>query len=155
MHSKQTHHTTAKKGITGHSSDSEQVAAAERKAATEPWKAENAPNHPRKHGSLAVAEARKGFEIRWVREDSIDRRKMQGYQLANPKDYDLQADEKGMVRRNELVLMEIPTELYEERRANVNKQTDLQSQAAKKEFENESRKAGVSLREEDRDRDEE
>lgn len=144
-----------KKGITGHSTDKEQVAAAERKAATEPWNPEEHPDHSRKRGALGLLKARKGFEVRWVREDKVDQRKMQGYVLAKPEDYDCEADEKGMVRRNELVLMEVPIHVYEQRRSEAAKQSDLLSKSAKKEFLDEraraSRESGHNLSDEDRD----
>jgi hypothetical protein len=123
--------------------------------ANEPWNAENDPNHPSRRGILGVHKKRKGFEQRWVRHDSIDRRKMEGYVLAKPEHYDglMTGDEKGMIRRNELVLMEAPTELVQARRDQAQLQADQQQRSAKQSFKDErerlSRQSGHDLSDEE------
>lgn len=109
-------------------------AAASKRSVTEPWKAENAPGSARRQGLLAVSRGKQGFELRWVRQDAIDRRKAQGYVLATPEDFDATPDENGMIRRNELVLMVVPKETYDARRAAVAVQTKLQKKSAKRDF---------------------
>lgn len=129
--------------------------AAEGKPATEPWNPENAPDSPRRRGILGLSRNKEGHELRWVRLDSVDRRKNQGYVLAKPEDFDATPDENGMIRRNELVLMVVPTEVYEKRRQEVAKITAEQSAAPKREFLREraaaSRKSGTDLSTGERD----
>lgn len=137
--------------------DVEEKASVVRKAATEPWSPDSKDDSPRKRGMLGLLKGKKGFELRWVRQDKVDQRKMQGYALAQPADYDCQPDENGMVRRNELVLMEVPVHIYDQRRKDVSTQSDLMSKAAKAEFLKErnkaSRESGHNLSDDDRDDD--
>lgn len=120
-----------------------------KKPATEPWMAENAPDSAARRGYLGLSRNKKGFQTRWVRYDSVDRRKAQGYVLAKAEDFDSTADENGMIRRNELVLMVVPKETFDARREEVQKQTKLQAKSAKREFLQErqaaERKLGHSL----------
>lgn len=104
------------------------------KPATEPWMAENAPDSAARRGYLGLSRNKKGFQTRWVRYDSVDRRKAQGYVLAKAEDFDSTADENGMIRRNELVLMVVPKEIFDGRREEVAQQTKLQAKSAKREF---------------------
>lgn len=126
-----------------------------RSAPTEPWKAESHADHPRKKGLLGLASVKDGYNVRWVRQDKVDQRKMQGYVVAEPAAYGCQADENGMIRRNELVLMEVPTEVYDERRQAVVKQSELMRKAAKSEFLKDrakaSRESGHNLSDDERD----
>jgi len=128
----------------------------ERKPATEPWRAENAPDSPRKRGLLGVNKSKPGHTLRWVRLDAVDRRKNQGYELATAADFNATPDENGMIRRNELVLMTVPDEVYNQRRSEIHRMTLEQSQAPKREYLRErahaSRQAGHELADEDRDR---
>jgi hypothetical protein len=128
---------------------------AERRPATEPWDAQNAPDSPRKKGLLGISKSKKGHEVRWVRYDLVDRRKNQGYKLATPEDFDATPDENGMIRRNELVLMVVPTEVYEQRRQEIANFTKQQSEAPRQEYLREraaaSRQAGEDLSTHDRD----
>ena len=125
------------------------AATAGKKTATKPWSADDAPDAPRKHGMLGVSKGKEGHTLRWVRMDSIDRRKNQGYALAEAGDFDATPDENGMIRRNELVLMVVPNEVYEARRSAVAKQTEAQAAAPRKEFLRErdaaSRQSGHNL----------
>lgn len=119
------------------------------KPPTSPWKADAAPDHPRKRGMLGVPNGKDGFELRWVRLDAVDRRKNQGYVLATPEEFDAQPDENGMIRRNELVLMVVPTEVYLARRREIAKATEAQAAGPRKQFLNEreaaSRQSGHNL----------
>ncbi|HTG45207.1 MAG TPA: hypothetical protein VK633_11820 [Verrucomicrobiae bacterium] len=117
-----------------HDESDDDVVPVAKKAPTEPWSAENAPDSPRKHGLLGVAKGKEGHELRWVRADAIDRRKNQGYVLATPKDFDATPDENGMIRRNELVLMVVPKEVYDARREDIAKATKAQASGPRKEF---------------------
>ncbi len=135
----------------------DQAAAAEtqKKKATQPWAPESAADAPHKRGMLGIAKGKEGHQLRWVRFDAIDRRKNQGYALASPADFDATPDENGMIRRNELVLMVVPTEVYEARRAEVAKQTEAQKAAPRKEFLREreaaSRQSGHNLSDENQE----
>lgn len=111
------------------------------KKATEPWSPTVAPDHASKRGLLGLPNAKKGFELRWVRIDAIDRRKNLGYTLATPSDFDASPDENGMIRRNELVLMVVPKDIYDARREDVAKITAAQKAAPRKEFLREREKA--------------
>lgn len=115
------------------------------KPATEPWLPENAPDSARRKGLLGIARDKRGFVLRWVRFDSIDRRKAQGYVLATPEEFGAIPDDNGMIRRNELVLMVLPKETYEVRRDAVAAQTLLQKKSAKREFLREREAAGKKL----------
>lgn len=129
-----------------------QASAPEKKKATQPWTPDDAPDSSRKRGMLGVSKSKEGHELRWVRMDSIDRRKNQGYTLAEPGDFDATPDENGMIRRNELVLMVVPTEVYLQRRSAIAKTTDALTAAPRKEFlrdrENASRQSGHNLSDE-------
>ena len=114
--------------------EAEANAAAAKKSPTKPWKSDSTPDHPMKHGLLGVPNGKEGYELRWVRYDSVDRRKNQGYELATPEEFDATPDENGMIRRNELVLMMVPTEVYLQRRNRIAKQTEDQTSAPRKEF---------------------
>ena len=116
-----------------------------RKPATEPWAAENAPDSATRRGYLGLSRTKKGFQTRWVRYDAVDRRKGQGYVLAKAEDFDATADENGMIRRNELVLMVVPKETFDARRVENEKQTKLQAKSAKREFLQEREAAGRKL----------
>lgn len=116
-----------------------------KKPATEPWMAENAPDSAARRGYLGLSRNKRGFQTRWVRYDSVDRRKGQGYVLARPEDFDSTPDENGMIRRNELVLMIVPKETYDARRDAVSAQTKLQTKSAKREFLKEREEAGRKL----------
>ena len=116
------------------STDVEERAESKAKAPTEPWDADEAENSARKHGILGLPKGKKGHQLRWVREDSIDRRKNQGYVLAKPEDFDATPDENGMIRRNELVLMVVPNEVYDARRQDIAKTTAAQSAGPRREF---------------------
>lgn len=127
----------------------------EGKVPTEPWSPTAAPDHASKRGLLGLPNGKKGFALRWVRRDAVDRRKNQGYTLATPSDFDATPDENGMIRRNELVLMIVPKDVYDARREEVAKFTAAQKAAPRKEFlrerEKASRQSGHNLS----DRDEE
>lgn len=114
--------------------ESNAIAEPEKKKATQPWSPDNTADSPRKRGMLGLSKTKEGHEVRWVRLDSIDRRKNQGYTLATPDDFDATADENGMIRRNELVLMVVPTEVYLARRKEIARQTEAQTAAPCKEF---------------------
>ena len=126
-----------------------------RKPATEPWKAETAEDSPRKRGILGLSKGKTGHELRWVRLDSVERRKNQGYELATPEDFDAKPDENGMIRRNELVLMTVPKDVYAARRKEVNAMTAAQTAAPRREYLRErqeaSRRTGTNLSDEGRD----
>jgi len=114
-----------------------ELAQAVKKAPTKPWKDDSTPDNPRKRGMLGLAKGKEGYELRWVRLDSVDRRKNQGYELATPEEFDATPDENGMIRRNELVLMVVPTEVYLARRNAIAKTTEAQTAAPRKDFERE------------------
>lgn len=125
---------TASQEVVGAENDREPEPVKATKPATEPWLPENAPDSARRKGLLGISRDKKGFELRWVRFDAVDRRKAQGYALATPSEFDATPDENGMIRRNELVLMVVRKEEYDSRRDAVQAQTRLQAKSAKREF---------------------
>ena len=152
------HHKTGRHEddtTTEESNSAAEATETHRRPATEPWDAENAAGSPKRHGLLGLPKTKKGYELRWVRYDSIDRRKNQGYSLATPEDFDATPDENGMIRRNELVLMTVPKDVYDARRQQNRKQAELQATSAKREFLTErdkaSRETGHNMRDNDRD----
>lgn len=126
--------------------------------ATEPWAAENDPNHPTHRGILAVHHKRKGFVARWVNENQVDRRKMQGYTLAKPGDYNVEGED-GKVRRNEMILMDIPQAEYDKNRAGIHKRTEDLARSAKADYRREvgdaSRRTGGGVEATDESRSDE
>jgi hypothetical protein len=134
---------TASQEVPGAQNEPEPARAS--KPATEPWLPENAPDSARRKGLLGISRDKKGYELRWVRYDAVDRRKAQGYVLATPEEFDATADENGMIRRNELVLMVVRKEQYDARRDAVQAQTKLQTKSAKREFLQEREAAGQKL----------
>ncbi len=146
---------TGEKQETQSEETQEAVGQPETKAATEPWSPTSAPDHASKRGTLGLPHGKKGFELRWVRIDAVDRRKYMGYVLATPADFDATPDENGMIRRNELVLMVVPKDVYDARRKEVAEKTKLQTTAPRKEFlrerEKASRQSGHNLSDKEED----
>lgn len=78
-----------------------------------------------------VSQKRKGFVTRWVTEMRIPMREAQGYRIADPKAYGVTPDRNGRISRNELVLMEIPDDVYDKRRLGIQEFTDRQTRSTK------------------------
>jgi hypothetical protein len=95
------------------------------KPASKPW---NANENPWALDMLSVVgkerRERSGFRLKWVAPDMVAKRLQQGYVVANRKDYDglrdvLPGEESAagsIIKRRELVLMELPIDLYEKRK---------------------------------------
>lgn len=125
----------------------------EKKAPTRPWDTKGASANPWQPDYLRLAKKRKGFRARWVPVGSLDQKVLQGWQIASPSDYgvtDKHADDASAVgsriQRRELVLMEMPEELLDQRAAYLEERSKAARRAAKREVINEARKANQQYR---------
>jgi len=102
---------------------------------TKPW---NADNNPWALDMLATKRKRKGFKCRWVPRDGIQKKIDQGWKIAERRYYGgasaaMPGEESGeetLVRRRELILMELPNDLWEKRAEWLRHKTDLRTRSA-------------------------
>jgi hypothetical protein len=101
--------------------DTEVFVEEERKPATEPWKPPlSGEAQPWRANYTRVPKVREGYTARWVREDLVEQRIMQGYTIAKGDYYGIQPNEEGYIKRRELVLMdqrETDAEAFRKRQA--------------------------------------
>jgi hypothetical protein len=121
-------------------------------APTRPWTREGKMRYQRK--LLDTTGSRAGFRKRWTRIDMIEQRLAQGYRLANPSDYgelirkevgEEGQTQPGVIRRREMVLMEIPEEMSNEIRAHYAEQRRRMTQAAQAPVDEASAQTGATL----------
>lgn len=94
---------------------------------TSPWNSVDNPWNPDK---TKTKQKREGFRSRFVAPEKVENRKTEGWVIAKAKDYG-EAGMDGIVKRNELVLMEIPEERAKEREAYIASVTNRRSKSAK------------------------
>ena len=112
------------------------VKEAIKKQPTRPW---DADNNPWTLDLLKVMHKRKDFRLRWVNRDSVQKKQEQGWLVANKKDYgglgDAVVGEESadgtVIRRREMVLLEMPEELARQRDAFIRHKTDRRSADAR------------------------
>jgi hypothetical protein len=108
-----------------------------KKEATKPW---NADGNPWSLDLLKLNKKHPGFRCKWVNPDNIRTRQDQGWKIANIKDYggttDTVPGEEGkidtVVKRREMILMEIPEELARERDKFYHHKTNRAMEAAQR-----------------------
>lgn len=83
---------------------------------TKPWEKKDT-HKPWRMDTLKLSKLRPGFHARWVRRDNVEKRMLQGYVVADKKDYTQfenpiahGTNVASYVTRGDLVLMEIPVE---------------------------------------------
>lgn len=107
------------------------------KTTTKPW---NADENPWSLDLLRIQKKRPGFHVRWTTADGLQRKIEQGWIVADRKNYggvtDTVAGEESkngsMIKRRELILIEISDELFQARQEFFRTKTDKRSVDAKK-----------------------
>lgn len=114
----------------------------EGRPATKPWSREE--TKPWRPDFMRLKSGKPGFRPRWVRKDRVEQMVMQGWTVANRKDYDpgeaqnvAQSDGLATtIERNELILMELPEERAKAREAHyeaINRRQEEDGKARVKE----------------------
>ena len=80
-------------------------------------------NHPDRMRIPRSISVNPNFHFRWVHEENIYSREYDGYELVKP---DTGGSVDGLVRNGSLVLMMIPTHLWEEKKSNLDMLTAAQ-----------------------------
>lgn len=103
---------------------------------TRPW---DADENPWSLDLLRTIKRREGFHPRWVREDRVEYYLQRGYKFAERQHYadmydglpgeETQLDSK--LRRRELILMELPDDLYLKRQRHMREKTEMRSKTAR------------------------
>ena len=95
-----------------------------KKTPTRPWEKKHDAGKEWRPDYVRLAKKHPGFSARWTRRDRVEIRTLSGWKVADPKDYGVDSinvlDSKPLgnyVQRNELILMEIPEEMYRQRKA--------------------------------------
>ena len=102
----------------------------EKKPATKPWQQKGATPNQWAPDYLRLTRKNPGFRCKWVRQDNVERMLYQGWTVCDPKDYGALTDKNiqdvvpinNRIQRRELILMEIPEEMAEQREAYLERQ---------------------------------
>jgi len=114
----------------------------EKKEMTKPWS-----DKPWSVDMLRLRKEHKGFHSRFVDKDKVQGRLEKGYAIANAKDYGElsaklpgeEAQKDSVIRRRELILMEIPIELKKERDKFIDWKSNKRAKDARKMAENKAK----------------
>ena len=107
---------------------------------TRPWEKNRDANKKWRVDYVRLAKKHPGFRPHWVRREKVELRKLQGWVVADPKDYGI--DPVGLgdtqsvgnyVQRNELILMELPEEMALARAEYLEEQSKAAQRAARAE----------------------
>jgi len=104
-------------------SDVESPSIEVKKSATKPWDSRNNPWAP---DIFRLELQHSGFVPRFVDPVNIQRRVSEGYQIADAQNWGEQPTEGTRLVRKGMVLMEMPEEIMESKRAYIQRKTDLQ-----------------------------
>ena len=130
------------------------MAKSQTKGATRPWEKKHDGSRPWAVDYVRLNKKHAGFRPRWVRREKVELRKLNGWVIANPKDYGI--DPIGavdgqpignFVQRNELILMEIPEAMAKERERWMEAQRKAAQRANRADVDKELAEANRQLQE--------
>ena len=127
----------------------------EKKPATKPWNMKGGSPNQWAPDYLRLAKKNPGFRCKWVRQDNVERMTYQGWSLCKPKDYGVLTDRtisdatpiSDRIQRRELILMEIPEEMAEQREAYIENKNSAALKSANDRAKQKARQLTEKMRE--------
>lgn len=118
---------------------------------TRPWELIN--SYRKDLLGVAPAPSRNGYVHRWCRSDELERKVARGWQIADGKHYSITERvvgeetrlEPGIVRRREMVLVEMPQSWYDDILQAKKEANDLQRGKSKRDIEGAAQETGTKL----------